>query len=370
MSKGITVRHCSIYDVGRAGINISEGTFGGHVIEFCDVFDTVRETGDHGSFNSWGRDRFWHLNNAPDEELPELALLDAELSIIRNSRWRCDHGWDIDLDDGSSSYHLYNNLCLNGGIKLREGFHRICENNIMVDNSFHPHVWYRNSGDIFRKNIVFTAYKPIRVPTPWGKQCDYNLLHNPDLSETSPAAKLQQQSKLDEHSITADAMFIDPASGDYRVADDSPALKLGFKNFPMDQFGVQKSALKAIARTPVLPDVKSSKKTAKSTRSDKVHQWLGAEIKNIIGLGEISATGLHGETGVWVMKVPAGSMAEKIGLKESDVMLQWNGKKIDTVNDLLASSKKSASDKQVTAVVFRSQHDVTLTIDTKAMNGN
>ncbi len=78
MSKNITVRHCSIYDVGRAGINISEGTFGGHVIEYCDVFDTVRETGDHGSFNSWGRDRFWHLKDAPESELPSLALLDVE----------------------------------------------------------------------------------------------------------------------------------------------------------------------------------------------------------------------------------------------------------------------------------------------------
>jgi hypothetical protein len=29
MSEGITVRHCSIYDVPRAGININEGTFGG-----------------------------------------------------------------------------------------------------------------------------------------------------------------------------------------------------------------------------------------------------------------------------------------------------------------------------------------------------
>nr|MCU0875294.1 right-handed parallel beta-helix repeat-containing protein [Pirellulaceae bacterium] len=59
MAQGISVRHCSIYEVPRAGVNISEGTFGGHVIEFCDVFDTVLETGDHGSFNSWGRDRFW-----------------------------------------------------------------------------------------------------------------------------------------------------------------------------------------------------------------------------------------------------------------------------------------------------------------------
>ena len=59
MAQGITVRHCSIYDVPRAGINIGDGCWGGHVIEFCDVFDTVQETGDHGTFNSWGRDRFW-----------------------------------------------------------------------------------------------------------------------------------------------------------------------------------------------------------------------------------------------------------------------------------------------------------------------
>ena len=68
LSARITVRHCSIYDVPRAGINIGDGCWGGHVIEFCDVFDTVRETGDHGSFNSWGRDRFW---------LPDIKEVDA-----------------------------------------------------------------------------------------------------------------------------------------------------------------------------------------------------------------------------------------------------------------------------------------------------
>ena len=45
---------------GRASTS-ARARFGGHLIEFCDVFDTVRETGDHGRFNSWGRDRFWQL---------------------------------------------------------------------------------------------------------------------------------------------------------------------------------------------------------------------------------------------------------------------------------------------------------------------
>jgi len=146
LAQDITVRHCSIYDMPRAGINIGDGCWGGHVVEYCDIFDTVKETGDHGSFNSWGRDRFWRPNigevNAWVKQAPDLPLLDVVKPIVlANNRWRCDHGWDIDLDDGSSNYIITNNLCLHGGIKNREGFKRIVENNILVNNGYHPHVW-------------------------------------------------------------------------------------------------------------------------------------------------------------------------------------------------------------------------------------
>ena len=162
MSHKIRVNHCSIYDVPRAGININEGTFGGHIIENCDIFNTVLETGDHGSFNSWGRDRYW----TPDirESIPEVAKEPRmpfwdmpDPNILRNNRWRCDHGWDIDLDDGSTQYRIYNNLLLNGGLKMREGYDRIATNNIIINNGLHPHVWYVNSGDIFKNNILFKA---------------------------------------------------------------------------------------------------------------------------------------------------------------------------------------------------------------------
>lgn len=148
MCRHITVSHNSIYDTPRAGINVSEGTWGGHIIEFNDVFDTVKETGDHGSFNSWGRDRFWHPHRQVMDSLvnAEASLILADVTspiVLRYNRFRCDRGWDIDLDDGSGNYHIYNNLCLNGGIKLREGFYRVVENNIIVNNSFHPHVWFK-----------------------------------------------------------------------------------------------------------------------------------------------------------------------------------------------------------------------------------
>ena len=91
MCQSITVSHNSIYDTPRAGINVSEGTWGGHTIAYNDVFDTVKETGDHGSFNSWGRDRFWHPNYKTMEAIAAkdraLILADAvQTTVIRNNR--------------------------------------------------------------------------------------------------------------------------------------------------------------------------------------------------------------------------------------------------------------------------------------------
>ena len=367
MAQDITVRHCSLYDVPRAGINISEGTWGGHVIEFNDVFDTVKETGDHGSINSWGRDRYWGLKDIDANTLTfgpnrSLPLLDAVKPVIlRNNRFRCDHGWDIDLDDGTSNFQLYNNLALNGGIKLREGFFRTVENNIMVNNSFHPHVWYKGSEDVFRNNIVFTPYKPIRVGQPWGKDVDNNLRHVPGQTVASPATELRKQSARDEHSLEADAQFVDPATGDYRVKPDSPALQLGFKNFPMDQFGVQWPSLKRIARTPELPILNAPQPaTLQSTRDPRPGIWLGATVKNIVGLGEVSASGLPDETGVLIVEVPASSRAAAAGLRKGDVMLKLAGKPTATLQALQRLSQETPALGTVTVTVWRGQKELNL----------
>ena len=53
-------------------------------------------------------------------------------------------------------------------------------------------------------------------------------------SSTSPGtAAAWQAMGFDTHSVFADPLFVDPESNDYRVRSESPALKLGFQNFPM-----------------------------------------------------------------------------------------------------------------------------------------
>lgn len=365
IAQDITVRHCSIYDMPRAGINIGDGCFGGHVVEFCDVFDTVKETGDHGSFNSWGRDRFWRPKvseiDAWVKEVPELPLLDVvKPNTLRNNRWRCEHGWDIDLDDGSTNYVITNNLCLSGGIKNREGFHRTVENNIMVNNSFHPHVWPTESKDVFRHNIIAGPYKPAggMPQTPWGQDMDYNFIHQPGAASVLPATALQQQSQRDEHSVLGDAQFIDPANGDFRVKVGSPALAIGFRNFPMDPFGVQKATLKTKARIPSFARGGSEK----PKRDGTVQTWLGASVRNIVGQGEMSAYGTAGETGVLVLVLPATSALARAGLQKDDVILSFDGHPIAQFSDLLRFSKGVKVEQKVTIGVLRTQQQISITL--------
>jgi hypothetical protein len=311
MARRIAVVHCSIYGVPRAGINIGDGNWGGHLIEGCDVFDTVLETGDHGSFNSWGRDRYWMAGGATAEQLPALARLDAvEPTVIRRNRWRCDRGWDIDLDDGSSNYEIHENVLLHGGLKLREGFFRRATNNVIVNNTLHPHVWFAGSGDVFAHNIAMTRYRPARMKLErWGATVDENLFTSREADRLAFAAE-----GCDAHSLAGDAGFVDAARGDFRVLEDSPARRIGFANFPMDAFGVRPPALRALARTPVIPALRS----VQEIDAPPVFRWMGASIRGLQP-GEFSAFGVPEDAGgVLVADVPAGSSAARAGLRTGD----------------------------------------------------
>ena len=372
MAQDITVRHCSAYEVPRAGINIGDGCWGGHVIEFCDVFDTVLETGDHGSFNSWGRDRYWgstgRISKLINDVAPiaEFAFADAmKPNILRNNRWRCDYGFDVDLDDGSTNYEITNNLMLGRGLKLREGFRRIVTNNIIVNNSLHPHCWFPSSEDVFTQNIVMRPYSPAAMQTDlwgkaqdknkWGKEIDRNLFTTSEVDRTKFATK-----GCDAHSLVGDPMFIDPASGDCRVKEASPALELGFKNFPMDRFGVTSPRLKRIAR---VPDFQKIEKPQASVREAKeLRAWQGAKLRE---LGEMEFSALQiseSEKGVILDECPTDCAAYKFGLRAGDFVTSADGRAVRNFAEFLKAAVRPASGKSLKLSLRRARQDMTVEI--------
>jgi hypothetical protein len=168
-------------------------------------------------------------------------------------------------------------------MKLREGAFRTIYNNIWVNGANSPcfHVGNEDNHDRYFNNITVTTiahqkpendlnfsmgesfgeiYTLIAVPAngPWLEQIDSNCFYS-DLgnfvarvrfrreqddqnTDGKKAEKysLEEWRKLgfDRNSVFADPMFVDPINKDYRVKPESPALKLGFKNFEMGNWGL------------------------------------------------------------------------------------------------------------------------------------
>ncbi len=118
------------------------------------------------------------------------------------------------------------------------------ENNILINNTFHPHVWFADSGDVFTRNIVMTPYRPINLHG-WGGEVDYNIFTG------RTALDAARERDIDHHSIVYPVRFENPEQGDYRVTGSAvPVFRIGFQNFEMDRFGVVSPRLRELARTP------------------------------------------------------------------------------------------------------------------------
>lgn len=374
MSSRITVRHNTIYHVPRAAINICDGTWGGHLIEWNKCFETVLETSDHGAFNSWGRDRFWYsaspngpiqkdANGTPlitsvIKRFPNIMLWDAyQTSTIRNNFMMCDNGWDIDLDDGSTNYDIYNNLCLRGGIKTREGYHRNVYNNIIFKN-YNCNVPYpKPSYDRCYANIILGGTYASTIATLWSGLRDYNLFHNPEIELPIAATAISEWTQDDKHSIVADAKFIDAKNGNFNVAINSPAIDLGFRNFPVTGFGVMAEHLREMAPKPEVIMPKNYFNNVR--REEKAENIFNASVTSLDTESKLTAYGARSLEGAIILKLPEYSKLYKLGFKLDDVVLKVGNTKIYNARDFARASILFTEGKKYTAEVQRGQKEIT-----------
>jgi hypothetical protein len=98
----------------RAAININDGFYGNHTLSYNVIFNTVRETSDHGPINTW--DRQPYLTDAVQPGLPSVWQHESYIhhnTLFNNYRTV----WPIDHDDGSCFYEDSFNFQMYGGKK-------------------------------------------------------------------------------------------------------------------------------------------------------------------------------------------------------------------------------------------------------------
>jgi hypothetical protein len=255
-----TLRHNTIHDCPRAGICFTDGCWGGHIVEYNWIYNDVLETGDHGPFNAWGRDRNERWKNDTS-----ATTLDAwKTTIVRNNRFESKPGnFGIDLDDQASNYMQYNNLLVGGGLKLQWHRYNTYLNNVLVSGAdAQIHGLWNGSQNYFARNIMTSSrcyYIGFYSASSANQNVD-SVAHNVGMIDSNclvanpsvgtdrgaPAWSYWISKGLDVHSVTGDPQFTDvnktwpnyAPKGDYTVKSGSPALRIGFKNFPMDSFGV------------------------------------------------------------------------------------------------------------------------------------
>jgi len=81
-----TVRHNTVHDAPRAGINFTDGCWGGNEVCYNWVYKTVLETFDHGPINAWGRDRnlLVNVNDTSNTELDAMYTTNIHHNRFEN----------------------------------------------------------------------------------------------------------------------------------------------------------------------------------------------------------------------------------------------------------------------------------------------
>ena len=166
-------------------------------------------------------------------------------------------GWCLYTDEGSSHIILENNVCYDTNAEVfhqHYGRENIVRNNLLAFGGETQFAYTRvepHSGLTFERNIVIT-HGPSITRNDYGPGqrrmvSDLNLFWHvsgeaPQLNAPGgqkPALGMEEWQALgyDRHSIVADPRCADLEKRDFTLADDSPALKLGFKPIDISDVG-------------------------------------------------------------------------------------------------------------------------------------
>lgn len=330
----VSVTNSTFHCLPRAGVNVCENAFGGFLMENCALFDCVRETGDHGPFNSWGRDRFWSLggfDTAGKKGLlkKKYVLQDMlEQNILRHNLIVGSKGFGIDLDDGSSNYRIENNVCCGVGIKLREGFFREVRNNLLIHAPIDLHVSYAGNDDRISGNLICND-EPFRLI-----------------------------SLNKGHTTAATGNFFVNAYPKYTCTLLKKNRTNQFLSMPVSEILAQKAELPGFEKIDFhfgkedapLPDLNTLPQQEKARKRKTVFGTFSALDETIR-----SRTGAPDFGGVFIEKLTFFGKLKNTKLQQEDLILKINGEKI-----LFQSFTPSMLKKNVCYEIIRNQKNLSL----------
>jgi len=153
-----TIENNIVFNIPRAAINFNDGFGGGAEVAHNLLFNTCRESGDHGAFNSWDRLPYiTTINDGSPSTVPKRNNVHNNF-IVAN--YAADGGC-LDNDDGSSYYDIHHNFCMYGGHKQNfDGHSKRSFGNIHV----HPQVYGTKCIDEEAEGWGFGTSGPLGLP--------------------------------------------------------------------------------------------------------------------------------------------------------------------------------------------------------------
>ena len=273
------IHHCGLVYPSAVGINIDDG--GGTIAH--NLIHDISHSGIYG--------RHWATATQPKERRNQEQGLDIDFNEIYDVMLVINDGAGIFIRD--SNINIRNNLihdvyacgsrCPGWGIYLGcETRDTRVESNVVYGTLESVHVWYYDRNIVlennifvgskncqinyqnpenlkhenikFLRNIVYCTQTGGHLFSVSGErslpvQSDYNVmfstigcvLNDPIIRGLPGVQSFADWRKrgLDEHSITADPLFVDLANDDYSLKPESPAFKVGFKPIDLSRVGIR-----------------------------------------------------------------------------------------------------------------------------------
>jgi len=258
---GNRVAHNHIHDAPHNGILLGGND---HEIELNHLHHVCQETGDVGAFYM-GRD--WTMRG----------------TVIRHNRFEDIvapgrlGAMAVYLDDCASGITVFGNFFRRAGRSTLIGGGRdnVVENNIFLDGTPAVEVDARGVGwfaptvapdgsmrqrlaempwesPLWQKRYPgLEGFLEARPERPSNNLVARNLSLGGSWATIEPAA--EESVRMVDNLVDVDPAFVDAAAGDFRLRDDSPAWKVGFRRIPLERIGLLRDAWRAAIPEPLSP---------------------------------------------------------------------------------------------------------------------